>query len=274
MTPKPALSGQLRALTGRRVLFAAALSVAVLSLIVLFAWPIFDASYRYASWLAKVDLGLEKVAATDPTADAVFGLTDTMLSSANRSDQLGSRVVLLYVLFCLGLGATLALIVGCVRSKSITRKVAAAAVVGGWIALDASQSAVEEWSTRRHVEQFLPRAEAAAALLQAHWPTRSGNIGPRLRVIVSDRHPNALFVEGRRAYPVDEDFGYLIERSIDRTFRFKLSGAYDCNLEWHPPGSIPTAYVDALGMQSTPAVRATQLKDGWYLVRYAGGRAI
>jgi hypothetical protein len=274
MTPKQALSGRLRALTGRRVSFAAALSVAVVSLIVLFAWPIFDASYRYASWLAKVDLGLEKIAAVDPTADAVFGLTDTMLSSANRWDQLRSRVILLYVLFCCGLGATLAMMVGCLRSKSLFRKLAAAVVVGGWIAFFASQSAAEEWSTRRHVERFLPRAEAAAALLQAHWPTRSGHVGPGLRVIVSDRHPNALFVEVRGSYPIDEDFGYLIERSADRTIRFKLSGAYDCNFEWHPPGSIPTASVDALGMQSMPVVRATRLREGWYLVRYASGRAI
>jgi hypothetical protein len=254
----------------RAVYFVGTCGIASACLLVLFVWPIFDASYRYASWLARVNLGLERIVAADPIVDDI-GVTGQMLKMANSWDQLGSRVAILYVIESLGLIATGLLIVTCVRSRSIGRVLAAVVVLGGWFALFASQRRIDEWSTRRRVEHLLPRVEAAAALLQSHWPTRSGQIGPDLRIVMSDRHPNTLIVVGRRSYPFDEDIGYQIDRSPNGTIRFKLAGAFDYELELHAAGSLPAVSVDEFGHQSAPVARADRLDAGWYLVRYAGG---
>jgi hypothetical protein len=76
-----------------------------------------DASFRYANWHTKVDLGLEQVNG-DPAADAA-GLTDAMLSIANRWDHLGSRVALLILLYVTAIAATGLMAITCVRTRSI-----------------------------------------------------------------------------------------------------------------------------------------------------------
>ncbi len=186
----------------------------------LFAWPIADASYRYARHLAKIGLGLERVTPTDPVADQV-GITSTMLAVANQPDQLGRRIMLLYVLYCAASAATAAMVVFAARHKSKNRVAAVICVVLCWMALWGTGSRVEDWSDRRRASSLLPQAETAAAALLEHWPAKRGLVPPDLKVIVDPtRHPNDLVALGRKSYPMDEDFGYLIERSPRRRDSF------------------------------------------------------
>jgi hypothetical protein len=235
---------------------------------VLFAWPIADASYRYARHLAKIGLGLERVTPTDPVADQV-GITSTMLAVANQPDQLGRRIMLLYVLYSAASAATVAMVVFAARHKSKNRVAAVIAVVLCWIALWGTRSRVEDWSDRRRASSLLPQAETAAAALFEHWPTKRSLVPPDLKVIVDPtRHPNDLVVMGRKSYPMVEDFGLLIERSPGGAILFKLSGAYDCQLEYHPAGSQPGPYLNGFGNPSGPPSEVVPLKEHWYFVRY------
>jgi hypothetical protein len=68
------------------VAFWAPAAVASASLGVLFAWPVADASYRYAKHLAAVDIGWETVTPADPVVDQL-GITATMLNAANQPDE-------------------------------------------------------------------------------------------------------------------------------------------------------------------------------------------
>ena len=248
--------------------FWVAAAVAAAVLLVLFAWPIADASYRYASWLAKADLGLERVTPADPVVDKL-GITARMLKVANLWDRLGCRVTLLYVLYSAACAATVATVVFAAWHKSKIRIAAVIGVVLCWIALFGTRSWVEDWSDRRRASNLLPQAETAAAALAKHWPTKSGLVPPDLKVALeATRHPNDLVVLGRKSYPMVEDFGYLIERSPDGAIRFSLSGAYDCQLEYHPDGAQPGPYVNGFGNRSGPPGEIVPVKAHWYFVRY------
>jgi hypothetical protein len=252
---------------GSRCYWSAA-AVAALALSALFVWPTVDASYRFARYVAKVDLRLERITAADPAADSA-GITDTMMSRANRWGQLGSRVELLYLLYSVAFAATVVMLIYCVRAKSIGRFTALLGIVVCWLVLFSSHSQVEHWSARQQASRILPQIETAAAALTAHWPTKNGHVAPDLDVLV-DTHRNVLIVVGRKSYPIREDFGYLIERSANGTLRFSLSGAFDCNVEFHPTGSRPGAYVNGYG-NPLEATEITRLKEHWYLVRYGNG---
>lgn len=252
--------------------FRGAVVIAVVALAAFFFWPVFDASYCYAEYLAKVNLGLETLRG-HPAADAA-GITDRILNRAKEWNALGSRVWLLYLLSCAALAATVLLLSLCIRHKSSSRVTAVAAIAICWLALFGTRSAVERWSARRNAFRLLPRVETVAAALAAHWPTSKGPVAvtPELRVIVDrDRHPNALIVLGRKAYPLREDFGFLIERTEKGVLRFSLAGEINYRIEFHPSGSPPLAYRDAFGHSSPTVTDIVPLKEFWYLVRYGNG---
>jgi hypothetical protein len=246
--------------------FWGAMTVAALSITALFVWPTIDASYRYARWLAQVDLGLETVKGASPAEE--LGLTKEMLRVANGWDALGLRVTLLLLLYSIALAATVSMLVSCIRWRSSIRVIAVLGICSCWLCLLGTYTWVERWSIRHHASGILPQVEIAAAALKAQWPTKNGTIAPDLHVLVSDEHPNLLFVMGRKAYPIREDFGYLIDRSENGAIRFKLKGAFDCNLEFHPPGSEPKIYLDGFGNESSTVRESTELKKQWFLVQY------
>jgi hypothetical protein len=240
----------------------------VAALVVLFAWPISDASYRYASWLAEIDVGLQRITPADPVVDQI-GITSTMLNVANQWDQLGPRVALLFVLYSAACVAIVVMVVFAARHTSKNRVAAVIGVALCWIALWGTRSRVEHWSDRRRASILLPQAETAAAALFEHWPTKRSLVPPDLTVVVDPTlHPNDLVVMGRKSYPMVEDFGYLIERSPGGAIRFSLSGAYDCRLQCHPAGSQPGPYVNGFGNPSGPPSEIVPLKEHWYFVRY------
>jgi hypothetical protein len=248
--------------------FWAAAVVAAASLGVLFAWPMVDASYRYAKHLAAVDIGWNTITPTDPVVDQL-GITATMLNAANQPNQLGRRVVLLYVLSGAACVATVAMVVFAVRYKSPSRVAAMAVVLLCGTVFWGTRTRVEHWSDRRRAANLLPQAETVAVALAKHWPTKSGPVPPDLNVAVdATRHPNILVAMGRKSYSLDEDLGYLIERSPAGTIRFSLSGAYDCQLEYHPNGSEPGPYVNDFHNPSGPPSEIVPLREHWYFVHY------
>src|ERR1700683_4116496 len=95
---------------GSTVAFWAAGAVATAALSALFVWPISDASYRYARWLAEIDLGLQRITPADPVVDQI-GITSTMLNVANQWDQLGPRVALLFVIYSAACTALIVMVV-------------------------------------------------------------------------------------------------------------------------------------------------------------------
>lgn len=242
--------------------------VAIVALSTLFVWPIFDASYRYVSWLVRVNVGLERVTAADPAVDAA-GITAWMLSIANEWGRLGLRVKLLYLLYTAAFVASIAVIVQARRKKSAVRFVIAVGLLCCWLGLFGSRSTIEHWSIRQQALSVLPKIETTATALIENWPAKSTRIPPDVDVVVSaERYPNTLIVTGRRSYPIREDFGHTIERSPVGAIRFALRGAYDCTLEYHPADSQPATYTSEFGSPSPKIVSAIQLKKHWYLVRY------
>jgi len=188
---------------------------------------------------------------------------------------LGPRIALFLFLCAMGITATAWITISCVRSRSTGRLVAVFAACCAWIALIACDTSIQSWSVRRHASGLLPKVEIAASALGDHWPeptnwspTKTAQVAPDLEVVVSDEFPDALVLLGRRSYPVQEDFGMLIDRSDDGAIRFALRGAAGWNLEWHPAGSEPKTYVDGFGNESSPVAEWMQLKDHWFLVRY------
>jgi hypothetical protein len=262
------LPSRLRSPPGSTVGFWAAAAVATAALSALFVWPIADASYRYARWLAEIDLGLQRITPADPVVDQI-GITSTMLNVANQWDQLGPRVALLFVIYSAACTALIVMVVFAARGRSKNRVSAVIGIVLCGIIVWNTRSKVEHWSDQRRASCLLPQAETAAAALLEHWPTKRSLVRPDLKVIVDPtRHPNDLVVLGRKSYPIAEDFGYLIERSPDGAIRFSLSGAYDCDLEYHPAGSQPGPYVNGFGNPSGPPSEVVPLKEHWYFVRY------
>lgn len=247
---------------------AAVISLSCIAALLL--WSATDASFTLAAWKARVVLRIEHVRANDPEAADALGMIDAIRSL--HWNGLGKRVVALIALCGLGVSSTLALLVLSVRHITARRALAFYGVLITWIALIATRTAVDEWRMRRQVSAILPRFEQAAIALSDEWPSRTGEIPPGIRVMVSpERYPDVLVVRGKRdPYPFHEDFGLMITRGRDGIIRFDLAGAYDSAVEYHPNGTRPAAYISGYGYPSPPVASISELKDRWYLVRYGG----
>jgi hypothetical protein len=224
--------------------------------------------------MAQVDLGLKAVKGA-PAAEEM-GLSRAIVDIANRRDQLGPRIALFLFLCAMGIAGTAWIGISFVRSRSRGRLVTVLAVCCAWTALIAGDSSLQSWSVFRHASGLLPRVEIVEAALRARWPTPiaqsptlRATVAPDLVVLVSERHPDALVVVGRKSYPIHEDFGMLIDRSPEGAVRFSLMGPVAWNLEWHPAGSEPKTYINGFGCGSSSVAEWTRLKAHWYLVRYS-----
>jgi hypothetical protein len=219
----------------------------------IFCWSALDAGFRSTVWIAKVNLRLERIVCADPALDEALGISRQMVAMANEWDRLGCRVAVLYALLLIAAVATGLLLYEGLRVVSSGRILLLVCVAASWTALFATRSAVDQWALNRQVRSVLPQFEAAATVLARSWPTESQSIPPGISFLVSPKtHPNVLIVRGCEPYPVQEGFGYLIQRSSNEVIRFSLKGAHDGMVEYHPEGTRPAPYRSAFGYPSPP----------------------
>ena len=247
-----------------------AVSLAFASIAALFVWSATDASFRMASWKAKVWLGITPIRAADPQAAEALGLIDAMRRI--DWDGQGKRVVGLCVLHAIGLASTAGLVLLTLVRPTSRSTIGCAIAIAAWAALFSTRQAVDDWLLRREVNAILPRFEAAAAELENQWPDEPGIIPPGMRFFVSaERYPDILLLQMRREpYPFHEDFGPTITRGQQGIIRFDLMATWDSCVEFHPNGTRPSAYISGFGNPSPPVESAIRLKEHWFLVRYVG----
>jgi hypothetical protein len=186
-------------------------------------------------------------------------------------DSLGSRLLLFAVLAVTAVAASLLTLLHFVRRATIRRMLLIVLVMCAWLSLWVSYRQLNEWAVLRRAKSALPRFELAAHSLSRHWPTEHGTL-PEAGDFYAypDKRPDLLALNGRKGYPIREDFGHIVERSELGAIRFDLSGATDCRIEFHPEGSKPTSYSTRLSGSTMRLGEAIQLKEHWYLVRYGG----
>jgi len=249
--------------------FAFCCSTTLLACIAYLGWIVIDAQYPTTVYVVRLHVGLEQVDA-DP-AFVAAGFWDMMWDGVRSWDSLGPRLLFFAVLAITAVVSSVLMLVQFLRRGTIRQMLLIVFVMSAWLSLWVSYGQLHEWTVLRRARIALPRFESAAISLSQHWPRENGAL-PEAGSFYTypDKHPNLLLLHGRRGYPIREDFGYQIERSEQGAIRFKLSGAFDCQIECHPPGSKPASYTTSF--DSTMTLReAIQLNDeGWYLVRYGG----
>ena len=244
--------------------------LASLALGLLAGWAATDASFRIATWKARVALYLESIPTADPEMEEALGITNVMRSI--RWDAVGKRAVAFYVLFLVGICATTVNCIMTIRRFDTRRMKCCVLLLTGWAVLYATRDQLQDWRAHRQVAALMPTIEQAASALHKRWPTEPGNIPPNISFYVSpEQYPDVLTIRGRRpSYPFHEDLGLMITRGKNGIIRFDLAAAYDSAIEFHPNGTVPAAYTSGFGYPSPPVATATQLKQNWYLVRYGG----
>jgi hypothetical protein len=257
-------------LLSTRLWMVAVTVTALLCISMLVLWSANDASFRMATWKAKVSLGIQRIPVADPETVEALGIMDAMRRI--HWDRLGKRVIALYTLYAFGLGSTAALLFLTIRNCNTKRVVTCVLVVAAWVGMLATRSTVDDWRARRPAAVILPKLEEAASALHGQWPTESGEIPPGIEFYVSaELYPDVLLVRGRRdPYPLHEDLGLMIKRGRNGIIRFDLEARADCCVEFHPNGTQPSAHRSGFGHGTPPVALVFKLKDNWYLVRYAG----
>lgn len=217
-----------------------------------------------------VSLRLQPIRSTDPELADATGLSDAMREI--RWNSIGKRAIGICLLYAIGMVATASTFQLATRKFTFKRGVVSGTVVIAWCVLFGTHSAVDDWRVRRQVRAQFPRFEAAGVTLHDKWPTESGELLPGLNFFtVPEKYPGILVLRGpRETYSFHEDFGLMIRRGQNGIIRFDLSGAYDSTVEFHPNGTVPTAYTSGFGNPSPPVASVIRLKDRWFLVRYAG----
>lgn len=248
---------------GRRTCLAAVLSL--LCVAVLLYWSATDASFPAATWVAKVNIGLERIVVAD---DSFSDVTDAVMSSVNQWDRLGNRVAALYSLYGIGLLTLGVLVVQVVRRRNFARVTACIVVVLAWSLFFFTRQSVDDWRCIRQLTPKLSAIEQAATALSQDWPQESGKIEPLGPYVVSPKHPNKLWLSLDVSYPIKENLDRDVTRSSDGVLRFSLAAASGANLEYHPHATIPTAYDSGFAHWRTEVTSVIALNDKWYLVRY------
>lgn len=199
-----------------------------------------------------------------------LGILDAM--RAIKWDSIGKRAIGLWLLFGIGITATVS--ASCVAARKLTLKrgLVCTVVLIAWCLLYGTHTAIDDWRAKRQVGAQFPRFEEAGLALHKKWPTESGEIPPGINFFVlPDKYPDVLTLRGpRESYPFHEDFGLMITRGKNGIIRFDLAAAYDSCVEFHPNGTLPTAYTSGFGYPSPPVASVIPLKGNWFLVRYAG----
>ncbi len=246
------------------------LLIATASLTALTAWAGTDASFRIATWKARVALRLESLPSANPEMVESLGIIDAMRSL--RWDAIGKRAMAFYVIFFAGIGATAASSIMAARPFNRRRMICCVLLLAGWTALYVSRDQLQDWRASRQVASLMPKIEQATSSLHERWPTEPGDIPPNISFYVwPEKYPDVLTIRGRRpSYPFHEDLGLMITRGKNGIIRFDLAAAYDSAIEFHPNGTVPAAYTSGFGYPSPPVAAVIRLKPNWYLVRYGG----
>ena len=254
----------------RRWPFVLSFVIATAALSLLAAWAGTDASFRIATWKARVALRLESIPSADPEMVESLGIMDAMRSI--QWDALGKRALAFYVIFFGGICSTVASSVMAARPFNNRRMICCALLLAGWATLYVARDRLQDWRASRQVTSLMPKIEQAASSLHQRWPTVPGKLPPNISFYVSaEQYPDVLTIRGRRpSYPFHEGLGLMITKGENGIIRFDLAAAYDSAIEFHPNGTIPAAYTSGFGYPSPPVATATKLKQNWYLVRYGG----
>jgi hypothetical protein len=265
-TPEPAPPQICR----RRLPFVFSVVVAFFSLSVLTAWAATDASFRIATWKARVALHLEPVRSANPEMAEALGIMDAIRDI--HCDALGKRAIVFYVVFTIGCATTAVCCYLAARRLTTRGIICCLALLACWGSLYGTLDTIQDWRAHRQVAYLLPRVEQAASALHEQWPTEPGEIPPGIKFYVNpDKYPDVLTIRGPRpSYPFHEDLGFMITRGQDGIIRFDLAAAYDSTIEFHPKGTQPAKYFSGFGHPSPPVASVIHLKGNWFLVRYGG----
>ncbi len=247
--------------------FAVACSITIFVWLAYLCWLILDAQYQMTLFVVRFHVGLEQL---DPHPLVVaYGFWDMMWDGVRSWGSLGPRLLLFAVLAIAAAASSLLMVVQFMRRATIRRWLVVVFVISAWLSFWVSYGQLHQWAVLRRAEIALPRFKSTAISLSQHWPTENGTL-PEAGVFYAypDKHPNLLLLHGRRGYPVREDFGYQIERSEHGAIRFNLSGATDCQIEFHPNGSEAASYTTSLDSRMTLRQAIPLGGNQWYLVRY------
>lgn len=233
-------------------------------------WSATDASFRIALWKAKVSLRLQSIPSACPELADSLGITAAM--RAIKWDGIGKRAVGMWFLFGIGFAATGGAWCVAARNLTLKRGLVCTIVLIAWSLVYGTHIAIDDWRVKRQIDAQFSRFETAGLALHKNWPTESGEIPPGIKFYKSrDKYPDVLVLRGQRnPYPFFEDFGWMITRGQKGIIRFDLAAAGDSCVEFHPNGTVPTAYTSGFGNASPPVASAIPLKENWFLVRYAG----
>jgi hypothetical protein len=249
--------------------FAAAVAALFLCCVVFAVWPVIDAQYRTALYWFPIDVGLQ-AAEVDPFFREA-GYWDQMLTITRQWDRLGSRLALLWALFALTMGSSVLVLVHLARLPTKRRVILSCFVAAMWLCLWTSHNAVLDYTVIRHARLALPRFKVAAGPLLEEWPTQEGVLSEAGNYgVVPGKYSNLIILRKRlhARYPLNEDFGVMVERSDRGTLRFDLSAAFDGKIEYHPAGTAPQSYRTWSGRNSVLLMSVQLDNDGWYFARY------
>lgn len=260
--------GKRHLLRPARFWFPTFTATALMCISLLLIWSATDASFRNAVWKAKVSLRLQSIPCADPEAAEALGILDAM--RAIKWDSIGKRAMGLWLLFGVGIIATVSMACIAVRKHTVIRIVVFAYVLVAWGLLYGTHIAVDNWRAKRQINAQFGRFEEVGLALHRNWPTESGELPHGIRFFVlPDRYPDVLSLRGpSEKYPFHEDFGRMITRGQSGIIRFDLAAAYDSCVEFHPNGTLPTSYTSGFGNPSPPVASVIPLKKNWFLVRY------
>jgi hypothetical protein len=253
-------------------MLAAISFVAFLAFVV---WMRIDAQFPNTLYSAGIWVGFVDIPADPAFIEA--GLWDKMWDSVNQWDSLGSRLVFFATLAGLAIlgavGSVLRLyFTGSQKRCSRMQFFAASFLVSIWVTLWLLYPRLEWWAIQKRVNAVLPRFETAAQSLKQKWPENKEVVPEFGKVLsVPDEYPNLLLrqnqFDGEARYPMNEGFGFGIEKSNEGIMRFELDGALNCRLEKHTRSSSPISHTNSFGIDRV-LVKSVSLGNFWYLVMY------
>lgn len=250
-----------------RFWFSISIMLALVSISVLGIWSATDASFDTAVWKTKVVLRLEQLPKSVIANE--LGLLASLRSI--QWDDLGKRVILIWLLTGIGIQATLCACYFTIGKNKWRQKLVCVFVFLCWFMLYHSQKDISDWRSYRQVMVILPKIEQIGNSLHKHWPQESGEIKSGIKFYMSpDKYPDVILLRGFQfSRPFNENMGHKITRSENGILRFALAASANSSVEFHPNGTFPTAYISGFGHHSPPVAAVTSLKDYWFLVRYS-----
>jgi|GEM_PF-2891522 len=244
-------------LRSRRLLWIAIL-LSNVSVVILFAWSVIDASFPITC------IRLEILVTSNEFWVSLGNLRGASLG-------LTLRMAGLTGLCCLWAGSVLLLIIEADRFRQKVAwigLVSALLLPGFWVAV---RGQIDEARVLSQVRRVLPQFIAVKDAFSREWPTKSGEVRGIIRYYASNlsEYKGVVMVKMPVTYPRYETFGPLIFRDEDGVIRFDLAPSYSRSLEYHPRGTTPRQYISEFGNMSPPVSSVQRVGDKWFLVNYS-----